>query len=526
MAEADRILAIDVGTQSVRALVFDRAGTLSARAQIAIDPPYVSPEPGFAEQDPDLFWQAITRASQTLWRDHPGLERRIAGLALTTQRATTVFLDARDEPIMPAVSWLDQRRADRVPRLPLALRLLAPLVGAAPVIAQLQRAAPANWLAAHAPNQHAHIAHAVLLSGYLTQRLTGRWADSVSAQVGYIPFDYKHRRWARAGDWKWNALSLAPAQMPQLVEPGAPIGPLTEPAAASLGLPAGLTLFAAGADKACEVLGAGATGPETACVSLGTTATINTCRQQYREITRFVPAYPAAMPDAFTDEIQIYRGFWLVSWFKREFAADTRRAAADQNRPAEALLDEAIAPIAAGSDGLMVMPTWAPGVREPGPEARGAIVGFTEVHTRAHVYRAILEGLAFGLREGRERIEKRSGTPITRLRVAGGGSQSDQAMQILADMFDLPAERSHTFEASGLGAAINAAVGLGWHADHRAAAAAMVHAGARFEPRPAVVACYAVLYRDVYTRLYADLKPTLRRLARVLATGQTSGPDR
>src|SRR5699024_4845320 len=213
-------------------------------------------------------------------------------------------------------------------------------------------------------------------------------------------------------------------QVPELVAPGQPLGQLTAAACTQLGLNAPLTLFSAGADKACEVLGAGAITPETACVSLGTTATVNTCRTRYREVIRRVPPYPAAIPGAYNDEVQINRGFWLVSWFKQEFAAPEVAAAAGRDCAPEQLLDELIAPIEPGSDGLIVLPTWSPGVRTPGPEARGAMVGFRDGHTRAHVYRAILEGLAFGLREGRERIERRGRTPITRLCVAGGGSQS------------------------------------------------------------------------------------------------------
>jgi sugar (pentulose or hexulose) kinase len=110
-------------------------------------------------------------------------------------------------------------------------------------------------------------------------------------------------------------------------------------------------------------------------------------------------------------------------------------------------------------------------VRQPGPEAKGAIIGFGDVHTRAHLYRAMLEGLAYALREGKERIERRNGQKIQRLRVAGGGSQSDAAMQLTADIFGLPAERPHTCETSGLGAAITAMVGLGIHPDFPTAVA-------------------------------------------------------
>ena len=122
-----------------------------------------------------------------------------------------------------------------------------------------------------------------------------------------------------------------------------------------------------------------------------------------------------------------------------------------------------------GSMGLILQPYWSPGVRVPGPEAKGAVIGWGDVHTRAHLYRAILEGLAYALREGAERTVKRTKVPITELRVSGGGSQSPAAVQLTADVFGLPASRPHTHETSGLGAAIDAAVGLGLHPSFEAA---------------------------------------------------------
>jgi hypothetical protein len=133
-----------------------------------------------------------------------------------------------------------------------------------------------------------------------------------------------------------------------------------------------------------------------------------------------------------------------------------------------------------GSLGLMLQPFWNPGIKVPGPEAKGAVIGFGEVHTRAHLYRAILEGLAYALREGKERIERRGGTRIERVRVSGGGSQSDAAMQITANVFNLPTERPHLFETSGLGAAIVAAVGLGLHPDFATAVREMTRVGRVF----------------------------------------------
>jgi sugar (pentulose or hexulose) kinase len=168
-----------------------------------------------------------------------------------------------------------------------------------------------------------------------------------------------------------------------------------------------------------------------------------------------------------------------------------------------------------GSMGLMLQPYWTPGIRVPGREAKGGIIGFGDVHTRAHVYRAILEGLAYALREGKERIESRSGVPITELRVSGGGSQSDCAMQLSADIFGLPTARPHVYETSGLGAAIDAAVGLGLHRDFATAIGEMTRVGRVFEPVAAHRDIYERLYSKVYKRMYRQLQPLYREIAEI-----------
>jgi sugar (pentulose or hexulose) kinase len=167
-----------------------------------------------------------------------------------------------------------------------------------------------------------------------------------------------------------------------------------------------------------------------------------------------------------------------------------------------------------GSQGLVLQPYWSPGLKHPGPEARGAIIGFGADHTRAHLYRAILEGLAYALREGAERTSKRSGVPITELRVAGGGSQSDAALQLTADVFGLPASRPHVYEASGLGAAMDAAVGLHLHPDFQTALREMTHLGRTFEPDAAAHRTYDDLYRQVYLQMYDRLRPLYESMRR------------
>ncbi len=524
MAE-ECILAIDNGTQSVRALLFDLRGNLVQKARIPIEP-YFSEHPGWAEQHPSVFWDAVCQACQQLWR-LPGVQRAaIAGVTLTTQRGTVVNVDRNGAPLRPAIIWLDQRRAEGLPPVGGLWGLAFWLSRTSETVAYVQAEAEANWIRTHQPDIWSRTYKYLLLSGYLTYRLTGRFVDSVGCQVGYIPFDYKRLRWAGRRDWKWQALPMSPELLPELEPPGAVLGQITPQAAEATGIPVGLPVIAAAADKACEVIGSGCIEPHVGCLSYGTTASINTTHKRYIEVIPLIPPYPSAMPGAYSLEIQIYRGYWMVSWFKREFGEREVRLAEARGIEPEVLFDGLVRSVPPGSEGLILQPYWTPGIRVPGPEARGAIVGFSDVHTRAHLYRAILEGLAYALREAKERIEQRSGVRVTELRISGGGSQSDAALQLTADIFGLPTARPHVYETSGLGAAIDAAVGLRLHADFNAAIREMVRLGDVFEPDVGTRSIYEDLYQGVYKRLYSRLRPLyahMRRSTAQLADREKAG---
>jgi sugar (pentulose or hexulose) kinase len=507
------VLAIDNGTQSVRALLFDPQGNLVARSRVLIEP-YFSEHPRWAEQRPEYFWESLCQACQQLWQHTDIPKAAIKGVALTTQRATMVNVDRNGTPLRPAILWLDQRRTEGLKPIGGLWGMAFWLARVADTVAYFQAEAEANWIHAYQRDIWDNTYKYLLLSGYLTYRLTGRMVDSVGCQVGYIPFDYKRLRWAAPRDWKWQAVAVEPAHLPDLVPPAGMLGEVTPEAAAATGLPAGLPVIAAAADKACEVIGSGCLEPHIGCLSYGTTATINTTHRKYIEAIPLVPPYPAAVPGAYSLEIQIYRGYWMVSWFKNEFGLRELLLAEEQGVEPEALFDELVKRVPPGSEGLLLQPYWSPGLRLPGPEAKGAVIGFSDVHTRAHLYRTILEGLAYALREGRERTEKRSGVSITELRVSGGGSQSDAAMQLTADIFGLPTARPHTYETSGLGAAIDAAVGLGLHPDFDTAIREMTRVGHVFEPDAHTHAIYNELF-DIYKRMYKRLQPLYEMIRRV-----------
>jgi len=503
MNNKDLILSIDNGTQSIRALIYDLNGQLLAKERVTFEP-YFSKKPGWAEQNPEVFWNSLCTACQNLFADNSQYKKRIAGVALTTQRGTVINLDKDGNPLRPAILWLDQRKIDNPPSAGFLWELIFRLLKVNDTVNHFKKEAEINWIYKNQPEVWKKTYKFLLLSGYLTYRLTGEYIDSVGCQVGYIPFDYKKQTWAQDWDWRWKGCAINRDIMPELVSPGKHLGYITKQASKDSGIPAGLPLIAAAADKACEVIGSGSLDPSVGCLSYGTTATINVTSQKYFEAIPYLPPYPSAVPDYYTIEVQIFRGFWMVTWIKKILDLDD-----------ESQFDALVKDIPPGSMGLVLQPYWSPGVRFPGPEAKGSILGFGDVHTKGHICRAILEGLAYALREGKERIENRIKIPITSLRVSGGGSQSEVAMQVTADIFGLPTQRPHVYETSGLGAAIDAAVGLGMYSNFKDAVTNMTHIGDFFEPNQKNYEMYNDLYNKVYIKMYKNLKSLYERIREI-----------
>ena len=512
MGTQNLILAIDNGTQSVRALVFDLQGNIQAKSKVELQP-YLQQDPGIAEQQGDYFWQQLALACQELWQQNPGLKSNLVAVTLTTQRGTLIPVDEAGSPLAPAILWLDQRQAQGLTPMPWYWRLIFKCIGQHQTIEYFRSKAQVNWWFQNQPELWQQCHKFLLLSGFLTHRLCGEFHDSIGSMVGYLPFNYRKLRWCKKYDWKWHALNILPRHLPKLFRPGETLGKISPSAAQATGIPEGLPLVAAAADKACEVLGSGGTSANIGCMSYGTTATINTSLNQYVEPSAFVPPFPSAIPDQFNCEVMIYRGFWMVSWFKQEFGQQEVQRAEELEVPPEFLFDDLVNEVAPGSEGLMLQPYWSPGLKNL--EAKGAIIGFGDHHTRAHLYRSILEGLAYALREGKETLERKQKQLINQLVVAGGGSQSDAAMQITADVFNLPVQRPHTYETSGLGAAMTAAVGVGLHKDMETARSLMTRPEKIFTPNPANARLYDALYRRGYLKMYGRLRPIYLKLRQI-----------
>ena len=509
-------MTFDFGTQSVRASIYDKAGECLAMESKTYEPAYYSSKPGYAEMDPAYYFDCLCQCTKALAKGHPELMKDIKGIELDCFRDSAVLLDKDLNVIRPMILWLDSRMAECKKPLPLLARVLFALVGKADVIALNRRRTMANWIKENEPENFARIHKYVSVSTYFVLRLTGELKDSPSDFTGHYPLDYKKKRWYKKPEthMQGQIFSLRRDQLPELVETQGILGYVTKECADGSGIPAGVPVFAGGSDKSCETFGSGVYDDTLASVSLGTACSIETVTKKYQGPQPFLPAYPSVQPGVYNMDVQIYRGFWMINWFLKEFGAYAiDDLVATDVSPEE--YNKKLFDIPAGSNGLMLQPYWGSPLEHP--EVKGAIVGFSDYTTKTHFYKAIIEGIGYELRLAKERFEKKNGHKFKAIRVSGGGARSDEVCQILADLFGTKVEKAQTVETSSLGAAMGGFLSLGVYSSAQEAAKAMVRVSKTFEPNMENVAIYDKLYNGAYKKLYSHLKKTYRFLYRFSA---------
>jgi len=498
------VLAIDCGTQSLKAVIFDQTGKAMAIERVEFEP-YYAHKPGYAEQDPEIYYESLCKATQALMKAHPIFLDTVKAMTITTQRDMVICVDEGGVALRPAIIWADQRMIDQPRKMAPHHHLAFTVIGMKPTTDILSRSCKAHWIQDHEPQIWKKTYKYLQLSAYLNHKLTGLFLDSVASQIGHIPFSYKHFRWERKNSLKHDIFHIEDDKLCSLVQSSETIGRLTDQAAAQTGLPPKLRVIAAGSDKGCETLGVGCIDNESISISLGSQASVQTTTKKYYEALTFIPPFQAVIPGYYNPEIQIYRGYWMISWFKKEFAAKEVKLAKQLGVSPEALLEKALVKIPPGADGLILQPYWGAGVKMH--DAKGAILGFSDGHTRLHIYRAIIEGIGFALYEGMQRIEKKSKIKVRKIMISGGGSQSDVICQITANIFNLPVNRVQTYETSALGAAIAGFVGLKVYPDYEEAILHMVHNQDAFLPQKDQVDLYEKIYHRIYKKIYKRVKP-------------------
>src|SRR5579862_7748224 len=463
------LLAIDNGSQSTKVTIFDLAGRPLAQARRPLKP-YDTSVPGHAVHPGDDIWDSIREACREVMALFPGDPAGIAAVGLCTIRFCRALLSADGSLAEPVLSWMDERVA--------------------------RPYQPANPLTRYITTS----------SGYITHRLTGRFTDTAANYQGVWPIDQDTDTWS-SDPAAYAATGMPRDMLFDLVPPGALLGQVTAAAARATGIPAGLPVYATSNDKAVEALGSGL-GEGAVLLSLGTYIAAMTTGSSSRSADDSYWVNFAARPGKYLYESTgIRRGMWMVSWY---------RGVLEGSPGAETHLEDTLnaeaSRLAPGSNGLLTVPDWlAPG---HAVWRRGALLGFDGSQGRAHIYRSILEGIALTMANNTAAMEQALGGRLSPVLVSGGGSSSDQMMQIVADVFDRPARRTAVNDAAGLGAAMCAAVGHRIYPDWGQATAAMVSAGDEFAPDAIAARAYQKINK-VYAGLTSVTDPLFRSMADV-----------
>ncbi len=503
----DLIMTADCGTQSLRVMIFDKEGHILAIEKEDYEP-YYSNDIGVCEKHPDDYIESFFNCAKKLQKTE--LLSRVSGLIVTTIRDTGVYLDENGKVIRNSIHFLDQRQASATGKLPLIYSLPSKIIGMYEPIMDSKKQGNTNWIIENEPETWEKTKHYLLLSGYFNYRLSGKYVDSISNQIGHIPINFKRGDWDRKGGLYDFLFPMSRDILPKLVPTGSIIGKILPEIAQNLGLNEDVVLISSSSDKGCETLGSACVNEKSVSISFGTAATIQTTSKKYIEPIKYLPAYPAAINGMYNPEIQIYRGYWMIRWFKREFSANEVKLAKKLGVSPEEILNDKIKNIPPGSDGLLLQPYWTPDLKNS--YARGSIIGFTDTHNKYHIYRAIIEGINFALYDGLRKIEKKTGVKVETAFVSGGGSKSDIICQLTADMFGITVLRGETNENSSLGAAIIAYIALNEYKDYNDAISKMVRVGKTFTPNKKLNKIYHDIYKHRYKKIYPRLKSIYKNM--------------
>ena len=503
------LMGIDVGTTGTRAVIIRPDGSV-AGAATGDHQPMRMPKPGWAEQDPEDWWQATVSAVRSALEQARLTGSDIAGVGLSGQMHGVVLLDKANVVLRPSLIWCDQRsqaQCDQITAQVGAERLIQLVSN--PALTGFS-APKLLWVRDHEPRVYERSAHFLLPKDFVRFRLSGEFATDVSDASGTLLFDVTHRCWSQE---MAAALKIDSSLLPKAYESPEVTGQITRQAALLTGLNAGTPVVAGAGDQAASAVGNGIVVPGLTSATLGTSGVIFT----YTEVPKLDPrgrihTFCHAVPGKW-HVMGVTQGAGLsFRWFRDNFGAQEAWYARQTDADVYDLIIKEAEPIPPGSDGLLWQP-YLMGERTPhlDPQARGMWFGLTAAHARGHLIRSILEGVAFSLRDSLE-IFKELAIPVYQVRASGGGSRSPLWRQIQADIFGKELVTLRTSEGSASGAAMLAGVGAKIYSSVEEAAKRTIQIGERILPRPVCTKIY-----DRYYEVYRNLYPVVRPLAHQLA---------
>jgi xylulokinase len=491
-----KTLGIDVGTGGTRALIVDPDGDVVASAT-AQHIPFASPHAGWAEQDPEDWWRATIAVVREVLSKSSADEIKAVGFS--GQMHGSVLLDQSDEVLRPAIIWCDQRTDYQC-------KSLTQMIGADRLIELTCNPALTGftlpkmlWVRDYEPELWRRLRTVLLPKDYVRLRLSGDRATDVADASGTLLFDVKARTWSSE---MLSATEIDERLLPRVYESPEVTGSISKAGAEATGLLAGTPIVAGAGDQAAGAVGMGIVRPGTASSTIGTSGVVFAATNQPKlDPKGRVHTFCHAVPGRW-HVMGVTQGAGLsLRWFRDQFGAIGEDGSDSYDR----LTTEASS-VSSGSDGLL----WTPylmGERTPhlDPYARAALVGLTASHTRAHVVRAILEGVAFSLRDTFE-IFSEIDVQVEEIRLGGGGARSSLWRQIQADVYGQPVNTVAAEEGAAFGAALLAGVGVGVWSSIDAACEAVVRIADRIEPNAESVSVLADQY-ERFKQIYSALKP-------------------
>lgn len=467
------IIGVDGGSQSSKVVIFDLEGNIVCEGKQSLQPMSL-PEPGIVEHPDDDLWDSIVVASKQCMERFNGDIQDIIGIGLCTIRFCRVLLKEDGTLAQPAMSWMDER----VSR----------------------------------PYEHVNnsVKYITTTSGYITHRFTGEFNDTAANYQGQWPIDTDKWQWSEDQE-VFNKFNIPRKMLFNLQMPGTILGHVIEKVALETGIPAGIPVVATANDKAVEALGAGSLNENTALISLGTyIASMVHGHENPKGTTNFWTNFASTPNNYLYESNGIRRGMWTVSWFKDLLGDDIDLKAEALGISGEEYLNREAEKVPAGSNGLMTVLDWLAPAYEP--FKKGLMIGFDGRHTRAHMYRSILEAIALTMKNNADAMCDELNIKLDNIIISGGGSNSDLFMQIFADVFGIPASRNVVNGSASLGSAICVAVALGVYDNYETAIKKMVKIRDEFKPNKENTQLYKRINDEVYKNISVYTDEILKKL--------------
>lgn len=493
----DAYLGVDVGTSGVKVLLLDGAGDILASAVAPLT--LQTPEPGWAEQDPEAWWRASVAAIREVVLRRP--EARVAAIGISGQMHSSVFLDAAGAVIRPALLWCDGRTTKECAEI-------TTRAGGEQMLREWVRNPALEgftlpkvlWLRNHEPAAYARLSKVLLAKDFIRYRLTGTMSTEPSDASGTLMYDPAQLRWSTE---LLDAVDVPVSLLPDVGGSAAVLGRVTARTAKELDIREGTPVVGGGGDNACGAAGVGVIAPNEAVASWGTSGTVlaPTARPLVDPSLR-AHTFCHVVPDVWYVIGVVLSAGGAFAWYRDQFGREFAPDDATERLNAEA------AAVAPGADGVTFLP-YLQGERTPHRDAaaRGAILGLSLAHSRAHVSRAVLEGVCFALRDSLS-ILSQLGLSPGHLVLTGGGARSAFLRRLQSDVFGLPICTVNREEGPAYGAALLAMVGAGAFQDLAAAARSTLRRAPLEHPDPAAHAAYAAPY-ERYRAWYRASRPPL-----------------